>query len=238
MTKHKAKSPTKGEKQYQAWIRDFKARGNERLGLMTSWAFHDDPKRLAFTFARYKFVAKMLGGCEHVLEAGCGDAFVSRLVVQEVKALTAVDFDPAFVEDANSRMSARWPFVCKQHDMLEGPVKGKFDAAYSLDVLEHIPQKKERLFVENMIAPVSANGVVIIGMPSLQSQSYASPQSKEGHINCKDQREFKALMQRYFHNVFMFSMNDEVVHTGYHAMSHYNLALCCNKKNRKSPARG
>jgi len=32
-------------------------------------------------------------------------------------------------------------------------------------------------------------------------------------------------MQRFFHNMFMFSMNDEVVHTGYHAMAHYNLAL-------------
>lgn len=232
MAKRKAESASKGEKQYQEWILDFKARGNERLGLMTSWAFHDDPKRLAFTFARYKFVAKMLSGCEHVLEAGCGDGFATRIVVQAVKALTAVDFDPAFVADANSRMYERWPFICKQHDMLEGPVKGKFDGAYSLDVLEHIAKKKEHVFLENMIAPVTEHGVVIIGMPSLQSQAYASPQSKEGHVNCKDQRELKELMQRYFHNVFMFSMNDEVIHTGYHAMSHYNLALCCGRKSR------
>jgi hypothetical protein len=71
---------------------------------------------------------------------------------------------------------------------------------------------------------------LIVGMPSLQSQGYASPQSKIGHINCKDQNDFAALMRRYFHNVFMFSMNDEVVHTGYGPMSHYNLALCCGKK--------
>jgi len=25
-------------------------------------------------------------------------------------------------------------------------------------------------------------------------------------------------------------MNDEVVHTGYHKMAHYLLALCCGKK--------
>ena len=75
------------------------------------------------------------------------------------------------------------------------------------------------------------HGVLIVGMPSLQSQAYASPQSKEGHVNCKDQGEFGALMKRYFHNVFMFSMNDEVVHTGYSAMSHYNLALCCSKND-------
>lgn len=222
----------KGEAQYQEWIRDFQARGNERLGLMTSWAFHDDPKRLAFTFARYKFVAKMLSGCEHVLEAGCGDGFATRIVVQEVGKLTAIDFDSSFVEDAHSRMSKRWPFVCRQHDLLEGPVKGSFDGAYSLDVLEHIPAEKEHVFLTNMIAPVTEHGVVIIGMPSLQSQAYASAQSRKGHVNCKDQPELKKLMRKYFHNVFMFSMNDEVVHTGYHAMSHYNLALCCGKKRR------
>jgi len=102
-----------GEKQYREPIRQIKERGAERLGLMTSWAYLDDPKRLAFTFSRYKFVAKMLSGCEHVLEAGCGDGFATRIVVQEVKALTAVDFDSEFVADANARMSDRWPFVCR-----------------------------------------------------------------------------------------------------------------------------
>lgn len=37
-------------------------------------------------------------------------------------------------------------------------------------------------------------------------------------------------MLPHFHNVFMFSMNDEVVHTGYGKMSHYNIALCCGSK--------
>lgn len=220
----------KREKQYIPLAQAVEDRGFERLGLMTSWAYDDDPKRLAFTFARYKFVAKMLSGSKHVLEVGCGDGFVSRVVLQEVGALTATDFDQGFVDDANSRMGGRWRFTCHQHDMLEGPVPGEFDGAYSLDVLEHIPKESEDLFLRNMIMPVTPHGTVILGMPSLQSQTYASPQSKEGHVNCKDQREFKALMQRYFHNVYMFSMNDEVVHTGYHAMSHYNLALCCGKR--------
>lgn len=223
-------SAMKGEKQYQASIREVKGRGNERLGLMTSWAYLDDPKRLTFTFARYKFVAKMLAGRDHVLEAGCGDAFATRIVVQAVKRLTAIDFDPSFVEDANSRMSERWPFTCFRHDLLAGPVPGTFDGAYSLDVLEHVPVGDEHRFISNLIAPLTEQGVVIIGMPSLQSQAYASPQSREGHVNCKDQIDLQSLMQRYLHNVFMFSMNDEIVHTGFHAMSHYNIALCCGKK--------
>jgi 2-polyprenyl-3-methyl-5-hydroxy-6-metoxy-1,4-benzoquinol methylase len=230
MPKRPAVKLVKGEKQYQESIRQVKERGYERLGLMTSWAYLEDPKRLVFTFSRYKFVAKMLAGCRHVLEVGCGDGFATRIVVKEVKTLTAVDFDPSFVEDANARMNDRGRFTCMQHNLMEGPVKGTFDGAYCLDVLEHIPAKQEHLFISNMIASVTKHGVVIIGMPSLQSQAYASPRSKEGHVNCKDQPDLRKLMQRYFHNVFMFSMNDEVVHTGFHAMSNYNLALCCGRK--------
>ncbi len=232
MGKRKFGAAKKGEKQYQKAIDAVLRKGPERLGLMTTWAFSDDPKRLTFTFARYKFVAKMLAGCEHVLEAGCGDAFASRVVRQSVERLTAVDFDQRFVDDANSRKSVRWPVECFQHDLLDGPVPGRFDGIYSLDVLEHIPQSKERRFLDNLVAPLTPHGVLIVGMPSLQSQAYASAQSKEGHVNCKDQNDLGALMRHYFHNVFLFSMNDEVVHTGYSAMSHYNLALCCDRRHR------
>lgn len=219
-----------GEKQYQDSINRVLSSGHERLGLMTTWAYQDDPKRLSFTFARYKFVAKMLAGSGRVLEVGCGDGFVSRVVRQEVGELVGVDFDRALIEDAKINRSAQWPIDFGWHDLLKGPVPGSFDAAYALDVLEHIPAEVEDAFIRNMIAPVSQDGVVILGMPSLQSQPYASKQSKEGHVNCKDQRDFRKLMQRYFRNVFAFGMNDEVLHTGYHAMAQYILMLCCGKK--------
>ena len=206
-------------------------RGLETMGLMASQAWYDDPKRLAFTLSRYKFVAKMLAGSEHVLEVGCADAFGTRVVVQEVKKLTAVDFDPLFVDDTNSRMSDRWKFECRVHDMLAGPVAGQFDGAYALDVLEHIVPENEERFLRNISSSLTPRGVMIIGMPSLESQPYASALSKEGHVNCKTMPDLKAVMQGYFHNVFMFSMNDEVVHTGYHKMAHYLFALCCGKKD-------
>jgi 2-polyprenyl-3-methyl-5-hydroxy-6-metoxy-1,4-benzoquinol methylase len=221
---------TKGELQYKEIIDLCRAKGFERLGFVSGWAYLDDPKRLAFTFARYKFVAKMLQGCARVLEVGCGDAFFSRVVRQEIDHLTAIDFDADFVADARERHSERWPIEVRLHDILEGPVEGIFDGAYSLDVLEHIPAAAEDRFVANIVASLSQHGTLIIGMPSLQSQAYASAHSRMGHVNCKDQRDLKRLMQSHFHNVYAFSMNDEVVHTGYHAMAHYNLALCCGKR--------
>ena len=84
--------------------------------------------------------------------------------------------------------------------------------------------------VKNLRDPLDDQGALVIGTPSLESQHYASPQSKVGHVNCKSGTEFKAFLERYFHNVFLFSMNDEVVHTGFYPMAHYLIALCCGKK--------
>ena len=224
------KSLTK-EPQYQALLDHKGQKGSAILGVMNNQVWHDDPRRLVFTLSRYKFVAKLLSGNKKVLEVGCGDAFASRIVQQEVGALTAIDFDPLFIEDIKSRADPDWPLECAVHDMLAGPYAGKFDALYSLDVLEHIEQDKEDLFLRNALQSLIPEGVAIVGMPSLESQSYASPQSKEGHVNCKSGSDFKRLMQGYFHNVFMFSMNDEVVHTGYFPMAHYLLAVCANLKD-------
>src|SRR6266536_1447974 len=86
------------EPQYQRTIEIASEKGLTTLGLMTNQVWHDDPRHLVFTLARYKFVAKMLSGRSHVLEIGCADAFGTRLVQQEVKRLTATDFDGVFVE--------------------------------------------------------------------------------------------------------------------------------------------
>jgi 2-polyprenyl-3-methyl-5-hydroxy-6-metoxy-1,4-benzoquinol methylase len=198
---------------------------------MSNQVWHDDPRRLTFVLARYKFVSKMFSGMTRVLEVGCADAFGTRIVQQEVPSVTAIDFDAVFVREVAERADEHWKLDCRVHDILDGPLEtGAFDGAYSLDVLEHISKDKEQRFVSNIAQSLNARGVLIVGMPSIQSQAYASAPSREGHINCKDSLQLKQLMSQFFHNVFIFSMNDEVVHTGFYPMAHYLLALCTTKK--------
>jgi SAM-dependent methyltransferase len=223
-------APKAKETQYQVILEAAQSRGVENLGIRASESWHEDPKHLVFRLARYKFVAKMFAGKKHVLEIGCGDAFGTRIVQQEVGKLSALDFDPVFIEDVKARMVPRWQFDAFTHDMLDGPVPGHFDGVYACDVLEHIDPAKERVFLDNAFASLDANGAAIIGLPSLESQAYASVQSKLGHVNCKTAPDLKKLMQDYFHNVFMFSMNDEVVHTGFHKMAHYIFAVGAGKR--------
>ena len=202
-------------------------KGLEKIGLMNSAVWHEDPKRLVFTLSRYKFVAKMLTGKNRVAEIGCGDGFGARIVKQEVEQLTITDYDSYFIKRFEDIVSEEYPISAVEHNILEGPLGQKFDAIYSLDVLEHIPINHEDVFVRNIINSLGSNGIVILGMPSIESQTYASPASKEGHINCKTGKYLKLFLEKYFHNVLLFSMNDEVVHTGFEKMAHYLFVICC-----------
>ncbi len=207
--------------------------GLQPLGIMNNQVWHHDPKRLVFTLARYKFVAKMLTGKERVAEVGCGDGFAARIVKQEVGYLLISDVDPLFVNNFRQpdQQSTSWRIEATVHNILEKPLPSpQFDAVYSLDVLEHISSIEEDAFMEHVCDSLGDQGVGIIGMPSLESQQYASPPSKAGHINCKTGQDFSDLMNKYFHNVFLFSMNDELVHTGFSKMAHYLIAIGCAKR--------
>jgi len=176
-----------------------------------------DPRMIGIRIARYKFVAKMLAGAGVVLEVGAGDGSLSRIVAQGVASVVCSDLDP------------QGPDVL-QDDLTVERERGQFDAVYALDVLEHVSPVHEYAFMRNLCRAIGPHGTCIIGMPSMESQPHASPISKAGHVNCKTESGLRTLMRRHFHSVYLFGMNDEVVHTGFGPMCHYRLAICTGKK--------
>ena len=204
--------------------------GRTQLGDMSSFTWNNDPKRLLFVLSRYKAVASMLDGEDHVLEVGCGDAFASRIVRQYVNKLTVSDADQTLINSANYQTNDRYSYNCIVHDFNKGSLienhQHKYTAAFLLDVLEHIQRIDQDIFLRNISNSLSDNAKVIIGMPSKESQQFASKESLAGHVNCQNKNELKNSLQNIFRSVTVFSMNDEVLHTGFDKMSNYLLALC------------
>ena len=218
------------EPQYNIFFDSASKYGIARLGISVNHAWHEDPKHVLFTLARYKFVAKMLAGKHNVLEIGCGDAFGTRLVQQTTNHVTAVDFDPLFVKDVEARAVPAWPLTCFVHNILDAPVEGEFDGIYCLDVLEHIDPGVESKFFRNLLLSLGVSGTLILGTPSKESQSYASSQSAAGHVNCKTGEQLRMALEEHFRSVFIFSMNDEMVHTGFMSMANYLFAVACSPR--------
>ncbi|MFZ2956846.1 MAG: class I SAM-dependent methyltransferase [Candidatus Ozemobacteraceae bacterium] len=201
------------------------------LGPYTTHIWNNDPRHLCFLLARYKFVAKMLSGKNSVLEIGVGDGFGVPIVAQTVKRIHAIDWEPLLMEDNRKRLS-HIPVTFECLDITSSKPSGEFDAAYSLDVIEHIPNTRETAFFENIHNSLVKTGVFILGTPNITASIYASEASREGHINLKSYDDLRKIMGLFFDNVFMFSMNDEVLHTGYGDMSHYLLAMGVGPKNK------
>lgn len=202
------------------------------LGPRASYELHHDPRHLVFVLSRYKFVAKMLANRGRVLEVGIGDGLGAVLVAQAGNHVVGLDIEPFAIENTADLSWTRDRIRFATHDMTKDPyvAGGPFDAAYSVDVIEHIPPELERRFMRNIVDSIRSTGCLVIGTPNKSADQYASSEARAQHVNLKTHAALAELMQNYFHNVFMFGMNDEVVHTGFAPMSHYLFALGAHKR--------
>ncbi len=174
---------------------------------------------------RYKFVAKMLQGRDRVMEVGPGDGFGLPLVASAVKHLYAVDWDRRLLEGNARRLAHLTNVTYVMADLNTQSPPLQADAAYWVDVLEHVAADAEATIIENIVRCLPDDGVLITGTPNKTASQYASPESEVLHINLKTMDDLRGLMQRYFRNVFMFGMNDEVLHTGFAPLCHYIWSL-------------
>ena len=83
--------------------------------------------------------------------------------------------------------------------------------------------------MHNILRNLKTHSVFILGTPNITAAKYQSEQSNIGHINLYSYERLKNMMSKYFHHVFMFSMNDEVVHTGFGDMAHYIFSIGVEK---------
>ena len=203
------------------------------LGPWTSFSLLNDPIHMCFVLSRYKFCAKMLKGKKRILEIGCGDAFGIPIAAQNAEYILGIDVDDRLIEDNKIRLEElckRGNIEFRKMNICEEYPNEKFDAAFSIDVIEHLDENLDNPFMENTCSALKNNGVCIVGTPNITARKYATKRSAVQHINLKSHKTLKELMGKYFKNVFMFSMNDEVVHTGYEKMAHYIFGVGTGKK--------
>jgi len=204
------------------------------LGPWTSYSLMHDPKHMCFVLARYKFCSKMLAGKQRVLEIGCGDGFGIPLIAQTVKQLHCIDWDDRNIKGNQRRLHFLKNVTYESLDICVTPPKGTFNAAFSIDVLEHLEPALEDDFMKNTCSVLTSSGMCIIGTPNLMASVYATRRSESQHINLKTADSLRELMDKYFENCLLFSMNDEVVHTGYYNMAHYLFAIGVGKRTIQS----
>ena len=208
-------------------IRDLIEGESIEVGPYFGHQIRNSPRHLLFTLSRYKFAARMLpqGRESRVLELGCSEGIGTVILSEGGHNTMAVDADSKAIAHAEKVLNK--PNITFRSGNFIGQSFGTFDAAVSLDVIEHIDRKDETAFIETIKNNLTSEGMCIIGTPNDSASRYASAASQIGHINMFVAERLTELLRKHFVHVFMFGMNDEVVHTGFYPMCHYLMAIAC-----------
>ena len=188
------------------------------------------PRHMLFTYARYKFALSMLplSGHTRLLELGCNEGLGTIMFSERCEKITGVDFDEDAIAYAQKNIdNPKIDYKCS--DFLDASF-GSFEAVVSIDVIEHISKEREDDFFKTIVSNLAEDGFCVIGTPNQTASMHASAESRLGHINLYTAERFDATIRRYFRNVFLFGMNDEIVHTGFFPMCHYLFAIGSCKK--------
>lgn len=184
----------------------------------------EDLLRLCIRLARYKFIARIIKKTDYLLEVGCGSGLGSIFLSQHCSHVTGIDVKTTEIEEAiilNKRDNVS--FIVQ--DFFNFPNGDLYDVLVALDVIEHLSEKQGLIFIEKAAKQLKPTGMMIIGTPSIYSYPYQSKLSQASHIKCYDQKELEILIENRFGRTISFSMNDELVHTGYYKMAWYYFVL-------------
>lgn len=207
-----------------------KNEGGVELGALTNYEIASDIKHLGMRLARYKFVAKLMMYEREVsaLELGCNEAWGALMMRQNtnLKKWIGLDFDPDAMAWNRKFMPSEFEFVEGDFFQFKASTEDTFNLIYSLDVIEHIEPDTEDDFCRIITRNLRDDGTAVIGTPNIAMSPYASETSRQDHINLYDQRRLFETMKRHFNNVYIFNMNDEIVHTGFAPMACYIFAVC------------
>lgn len=211
--------------------------GRVAVGPQLSYALMERPDRLVFLYARYWAAAKLIGTARSVLEVGCSEGSGAGLLAAGRDTYLGVDTDAEAIRIANGMHgvgqtgpstlidTASSPSIRFQAVDVEALACPAFDAAVSLDVIEHIPQAQEEAFVSSIAQRLSRGGVFVCGTPSATFDHLASPPSRLGHINTFTPDRLEHLMMRHFRLVISAGMQDTAIHFGHPEARHYLLAM-------------
>lgn len=203
------------------------------MGPHTSYEWRISRRRLIFSAVRYKFAMKMIGSIyepneKEILDLGCSDGGGSYYAAEYAKSVLGVDFDEMAIDFAKN--NSQYKNLEFKHENFLNKKYGEFDGVISFDVIEHIFPENAPIYMNTVMKNLKDSGTFVIGTPSLESQQYGRADIAGAHVNVYTGEELYKMLKQYFHNVFLFTQNDEIIHTGHTRMANYLIAVCSNKK--------
>lgn len=193
---------------------------------------HKNLLQFTVRLARYKFIARLVRKTDKILEIGCGSGLGTIFLGQHGASVTGLEVKKYELESAR-KINLRKNVKFLKADFFDYKAPSKYDVIVAIDVIEHMTVAQAKKLIEKMMSFLKPTGMAIIGTPSIYSYKFQSEISKASHVKCYDQEELVKMIDNYFGRTLAFSMNDEIVHTGFPKMAWYYFVIGLVPKTRK-----
>lgn len=185
---------------------------------------HENLLQFLVRLARYKFVARLVKENDDILEIGCGSGLGAIFLGQHSANVTGLEVKK-YELDMARKINLRKNVTFLEIDFFEYNSSVKYDVVVAIDVIEHMTNNQAKKLIAKMCKHLKRTGMAIIGTPSKYSYKFQSKVSRASHVKCYDQKELVNLVEKHFGRTLAFSMNDEIVHTGFPKMAWYYFVL-------------
>ena len=193
----------------------------------------------------HEIAGKMLAGRHDVAVYGFDEADAPLLAGYNVRRLAIYDSNPATV---GGRRHAAGPLLprIQFHDMLGSPLPRVHDSICSLRTLAYVPRAEEDAYINHLAHSLARSfDILILGCPSPGASEEPVTEAVEPILGLMSNKrpgspyyfysrtgaQLKALAERFFENVFIFSIVDGGFQAGATNSAEYVLAVCCARKD-------
>lgn len=181
----------------------------------------DSYDNLFYHLARYKFISRLVGKSDRLLEIGCGMGYGARFLVDYVTQVVASDLDQEVLNKAKVRY---------KHPQLSFEANvdsvNPFDVVVCLEVIEHMDIDAGQDLLRGISERLKSGGVSFISTP--RKIANPSENRKKVHVHEYEFEEFRAALQKVFPRVLIFSQIDEIIST-HHPQCAWNFVAACFK---------
>ena len=198
------------------WLKAKALYKSRELTLGPEWsnAIYKSPESLIYALSRYKFAARLACKGRRVLEIACGEGIGVPILSEFAKSFTGVDNNPEKIRQAQSLWENNTiKFILNENLMNSF---GKFDSVICINNTKHFDTAEGAGLLKAIYLNLGEDGQCVISIPG-----------KIGHSGLEKSKD---ALRQYFHNVFAFSMNNEIIHAGPSKDPDYTLLLACYKK--------
>ena len=197
----------------------------QRPGALIEDLLSENPLMATIKLARYKFAARMLSKDDIVLDLGCGSGLSSHFFSSFCQNVIGLDASDEHQQYWDKLQNNKLSFVYQ--DVFSMSIEQPVTAIINLDFIEHFTKEDGAKIIKNSmdILHRSNGGMFICGTPSRFSSSYRAEHNKAHHLHEYEPDELHSLCREYFPRCLQFSMNDEVVHTGFNKLAWYTFVI-------------